>query len=69
MSTITMLDRIHGSLLGIAAGDAMGMPALSTLEQTIALWGGEITTFIDASTIPNGYHRDGRSRTPCRSSA
>lgn len=49
---IQLLDRIHGCLLGIAAGDALGMPALSTLEQTIALHGSEITTFIDASSDP-----------------
>ena len=52
VKTISLLDRIHGCLLGIAAGDALGMPALSTLERTIALHGAEITTFIDASTDP-----------------
>lgn len=50
LGAVTLLDRIHGCLLGIAAGDALGMPALSTLERTIALHGAEISTFIDAST-------------------
>ena len=49
---INSLDRVHGCLLGIAAGDALGMPALSTIERTIALHGSEITTFIDAATDP-----------------
>ncbi len=39
LKTINLLDRIHGCLLGIAAGDALGMPALSTLERTIAMHG------------------------------
>lgn len=49
---IHLLDRIHGCLLGIAAGDAIGMPALAVPEKTIALHGSEITTFIDASIDP-----------------
>lgn len=59
MKTITLLDRIHGCLLGIAAGDALGMSALSTLEQTIALHGSKITTFIDAATDPTNINIGG----------
>ena len=47
-----LVDKIHGCLLGIASGDAIGMPALSAPEKTVALFGSEISTFIDASTDP-----------------
>ncbi len=46
------LDKIHGCLLGIAVGDAMGMPGLYSIERTKEIFGGEITTFIDASKDP-----------------
>lgn len=48
-----VLDKIHGCLLGIAVGDAMGMPALYSSERTKEVFGGDITTFIDASKDPN----------------
>ena len=46
---VDLHDKVHGCLLGIASGDAIGMPALNALEKTIALHGSEIKTFIDAS--------------------
>ncbi|NMC80151.1 MAG: ADP-ribosylglycohydrolase family protein [Chloroflexi bacterium] len=42
----SMIDSIHGCLLGLACGDAMGMPGLSSYEQNLEVFGGELTTFV-----------------------
>ena len=49
LSDEAFLDKIHGCLLGLAIGDAIAMPGLCTHELTVAVHGGEITGFVDAS--------------------
>ena len=41
-----MVDKIHGCLVGLATGDAMGMVGLSSYQRTLEIYGGEISTFI-----------------------
>lgn len=47
-----MLDKIAGCLLGMAVGDAMGMPGLFSAQATQELHGGLLTDFVDASKDP-----------------
>ena len=49
LSDEEFLDKIHGCLLGLAIGDAIAMPGLCTHDLTVAVHGGEIAGFIDAS--------------------
>ena len=41
-----MVEKIHGCLVGLATGDAMGMPGLSSYRRTVEIHGAELTTFI-----------------------
>ena len=41
-----VVDKIHGCLVGLATGDAMGMPGLSSYRRTVEIYGAELTTFI-----------------------
>ncbi|MCY3781184.1 MAG: ADP-ribosylglycohydrolase family protein, partial [Chloroflexi bacterium] len=50
-----MVDKIHGCLLGLAAGDAMGamgMVGLSSYQRTVEIYGAELTTFITPTADP-----------------
>ncbi len=47
LSAITT-DRAYGALIGVAIGDALGMPTQSLSRETIRLRYGQITDFIDA---------------------
>ncbi|MEG1884520.1 MAG: ADP-ribosylglycohydrolase family protein, partial [Clostridia bacterium] len=44
-----MRDKIAGCLLGMATGDAMGMPGLFSTQATQAYHGGLLTDFVDAA--------------------
>lgn len=50
--TENMVDRIRGCLLGLAAGDAMGMVGLSSYQRTVEIYGAELTTFITPVVDP-----------------
>ena len=43
-----ILDRIHGALLGIAVGDALGMPVEMWTPEQIRGHFGKVTRFEDA---------------------
>ena len=47
-----MVDKMHGCLLGLAAGDAMGMVGLSSYQRTVEIYGAELTTFITPVADP-----------------
>ena len=47
-----MIDKIHGCLVGLATGDAMGMPGLSSYQRTVEIHGAELTTFISPVDDP-----------------
>ena len=47
-----MVDKIHGCLVGLATGDAMGMVGLSSYQKTVDIYGAELTTFITPVTDP-----------------
>lgn len=47
--TTTTLDRAHGALLGLALGDALGMPTQSLSREAVAARYGRITGFVDAA--------------------
>jgi ADP-ribosylglycohydrolase len=48
MSTVSLLDRIHGCIAGLALGDALGMPGQPTPESTQRLNGGWIDRLLPA---------------------
>lgn len=48
----SMVDKIRGCLLGLAAGDAMGMVGLSSYQRTVEIYGAELTTFITPVADP-----------------
>ena len=50
--TANMVDNIHGCLLGLATGDAMGMVGLSSYQRTVEIYGAELTTFITPVADP-----------------
>ena len=47
-----MVNKIHGCLVGLATGDAMGMAGLSSFQRTVEIHGAELTTFISPSNDP-----------------
>lgn len=47
------LDKIYGCLMGIAIGDAMGMPGLYSHYRTVEVYGTDLTTFIEPTKDPS----------------
>ena len=47
-----MIEKIHGCLVGLASGDAMGMVGLSSYQRTVEIYGAELTTFITPTDDP-----------------
>ena len=52
MKEITV-DKIHGCLVGLATGDAMGMAGLNSYQRTVEIYGAELTTFITPVDDPS----------------
>ena len=52
MDKTKAIDKIHGCLLGLAVGDAMGMPGLYSIDRTKEIFGEELNTFVDAADDP-----------------